>query len=110
GLVGFAIEDGHVGEVQRRLSLDDTALDTGHGVRLGVAIDQVYTTDQHAAVSENLEHLATLALVLAGDDDDLVVTTNLLHDGFSLQHFGGERDDLHELLGTQFTGHGPEDT
>src|SRR3546814_12228508 len=25
------------------------------------------------------------------------------------EHFRGERDDLHELLGTQFTGHGPED-
>src|SRR3546814_1934538 len=25
------------------------------------------------------------------------------------EHFRCERDDLHELLGTQFTGHGPED-
>src|SRR5690606_29846948 len=109
-LVGFAVEDCNVGYVQRRFFLDDTALDAQHRIRLGVALDQVDTRDDHAIVCEHLQHLATLALVLAGDDDDLVVTTNLLHDGFSLQHFGGERDDLHELLGTQFTSHRPEDT
>ena len=30
-------------------------------------------------VSEHLQHLTALALVFAGDDDDLVVATNLLH-------------------------------
>src|SRR5690606_38933228 len=78
-LVGFAVENGDVGDVQRRLLLDDTALNAGHRVRLGMALDQVDSTDDHTAVSENLEHLSALALVFAGDDDDLVVATNLLH-------------------------------
>src|SRR5690606_37452546 len=75
-----------------------------------MALDQVDPTNDQTVVSENLEHLATLTFVFAGDHDDLVITTNLLHDGFSLQHFGGERDDLHELLSTKFTSHWPEDT
>src|SRR5690606_12865791 len=109
-LVGFTIENGDVGNVQGRLFLDDTTLNTSHRVRFGMALDEVDAADDQTIVSQHCQHLATLALVFGGDDDDLVVTTNLLHDGFSLQHFGGERDDLHELLGTQFTSHRPEDT
>src|SRR5690606_26454961 len=108
-LVGFSVENRNVGNVQRSFFLDDTALNAQHRVRLGVALHQVDPTNDQTVVSEHLEHLATLALVFAGDHDDLVFTTNLLHDGFSLQHFGGERNDLHELLGTKFTSHRPED-
>src|SRR5690606_9467828 len=78
-LVGFAIENSDVRDVQWRLFLDDTALNARHRVRLGMALDQVDTTNNHTVVSENPKHLTALALVFAGDDDDLVVATNLLH-------------------------------
>ncbi|KKD57615.1 hypothetical protein VM57_03515 [Stenotrophomonas maltophilia] len=67
--------------MQRRFFLDDTALDARHRVRLGMTLDQVDTTNNQTVVSENLQHLTALTFVLAGDHDDLVVTTNLLHVG-----------------------------
>src|SRR5690606_884907 len=78
-LVGFAVEDSDVRDVQRRLFLDDTALNASHRIGLGMTLDQVDATDDHAVVSENPKHLTALALVLAGDDDDLVAATDLLH-------------------------------
>ncbi len=62
-----------------------------------MTLHQVDPTNDQTVVSENLEHLTALTFVFAGDHDDLVVTTNLCMSDFSLQHFWGERDDLHEL-------------
>src|SRR5690606_34219115 len=53
---------------------------TSHGVRLGVALDNVDTGHNQAVVSQDLEDLAALAFVFTGDDDDVVVTFDLLHD------------------------------
>src|SRR5690606_16900870 len=80
-LVGLRVEDGDVGSVQWRFFLDDTALYARHRVRLGMTLDQVQTTNNQTVVGKNLQHLTALTLVFAGDHDDLVVTTNLLHVG-----------------------------
>src|SRR3546814_4204677 len=70
-------------------------------------------------------HVAALALVLAGGDHHVVALLDSHHVILSStcdriassspylskrsEHFGRERDDLHELLGAQLAGHGPED-
>src|SRR3546814_5503231 len=41
--------------------------------------DLIDPTNDQTVVREDLQHLTALALVFAGDDDDLVVATNLLH-------------------------------
>src|SRR5690606_11331573 len=46
------------------------------------------------------------------DHDNLIAFPDSISHGLESlrsQHFGCERDDLHELLRTQFAGHGPED-
>src|SRR5690606_15373382 len=61
---------------------------------------------------EHPDDLALLALVLAGGDHHAVTLLDAVHVGFlsaCSEHFGCERDDLHELLGAQLAGHGPED-
>src|SRR4051812_45170963 len=52
------------------------------------------------------DDLAGLALVLAGDDDHVVVVTDLRH---GLEHLRSERDDLHEAAVAQLARHRPED-
>ena len=59
---------------QRRLALDHAALDLLLRVGLGVALDDVHALDDDAVLRrQDLEHAATLAAILAGDHDDVVV-------------------------------------
>jgi hypothetical protein len=63
-----------VGNVDRALALDDGTLGVLLGL-LGVALDQGDALDAGAALRrQDLEDLAFLAPVGAGDDDDGVVT------------------------------------
>jgi hypothetical protein len=48
-----------------------------------VLLDDVHTFDNHAVVIDALRHGAALALVAAGQHDDLVAFANLVH-GLSL--------------------------
>src|SRR3954463_7929081 len=78
-LVVLGIDDRHVGDVDPRLALDDPDL----GVRVGrvralVALDHVQALDEDlVGLAVDPQDLAGLALVLAADDDDLVVAADL---------------------------------
>src|SRR3954449_4122203 len=78
-LVVLGIDDRHVGHVDRALALDHADLLVGPaGGRALVALDHVQALDEHAlGGAVDAEHLARLALVLAGDDDDGVVGADL---------------------------------
>src|SRR5919108_1199264 len=75
GLVLLGVEDRHVGDVDRTLLLDHP---DGHvrpaGQRALMALDHVQALHVHPLLLRvGADHLAALALVLAGDHDDLVV-------------------------------------
>src|SRR5699024_1982661 len=53
-----------------------------------MTLHQIDTADNHTIVRQYFLDLTTLAFILAGNDDDLVVTTNLLHDGDSYSTSG----------------------
>src|SRR5262245_31748768 len=75
GLVG--VPEGHVGDVDRGFLLDGAArlLATG----LDVALDQVDLLDDDAIlVADHPQHLAGLALVLAGGHHDQVIPLDLV--------------------------------
>src|SRR3546814_20671407 len=59
-LVGLTVENGDVRDVQRRLLLDDTALNAGHRVRLGMALHEIDPTNDPPVVREDLQHLTAL--------------------------------------------------
>src|SRR5690606_7474042 len=82
----------------------------GLRIGLGVTLDDVDVRHDDL-VAEHAHHVARLALVATRDDDHLVALLDSISHCPVLrsQHFGSERDDLHELLGTQFAGHRPED-
>ena len=65
-----------------------------------------------ASLGTVAEHLALLALVLAGQDDNGIALFHI-HSHFfkpSLHNFGSEGQDLHVILVAQLTGDGPKDT
>src|SRR6185312_8156793 len=71
-----------------------------------MALDHIHALDQGAVfLRENLQHRALLALVAAGNDDDLVALANIAH----LENLRGERDDLHLVLVAQLAGDRSED-
>src|SRR3954447_12123730 len=78
GLLGLGVDERHVGDVDRTLALDDARLRVGiHRGRALVALDDVDALDEDAvALGLGAQDLAGLALVLARDHDDLVVTTD----------------------------------
>src|SRR3954462_14565175 len=81
GLLLLGVEDRHVRDVQRTLLLDHA---DGHvrapRQRPLVALDHVEALDVDAlALRVDADDLAGLALVLAGDDHDLVVRPDLHH-------------------------------
>src|SRR4051794_18304003 len=80
-LVVLGVHDGHVGDVDRALLLDHADLRVRtRGVRALVALDHVQAAHvDPVPLGIGADDLAGLALVLAGDDDDLVLTTNLHH-------------------------------
>src|SRR3954464_2546168 len=78
-LVVLGIDDRHVGHVDRPLALDHADLLVGPaGGRALMALDHVQALDEHTlGRAVHAEHLARLALVLAGDDDHLVIGADL---------------------------------
>src|SRR6218665_544956 len=115
GLAGCGVENRHVGLMDRHRLIDHTAGGALHGVGLDVLLDDVDAIHHEVCIIDTLRHSAALALVAAGQHDDLVAFTNLVHGNtfclwlLCLEHFGRQRHDLHEALGTQFTRNGAED-
>src|SRR5215218_974362 len=74
-LLVLGIDDRHVGHVDRSLLLDHADRHVGAaGQRALMALDHVQALDVHAVLARiGADDLAGLALVLAGDDDDLVL-------------------------------------
>src|SRR5262245_60994146 len=106
-LAGFRVDVSDVRDVERRLLLDDAAGIAGRGPRM--PLDHVDALHQDARlVAQDPQHLAGLALLLAGADDHLVAFPDLeLHchsrtcsaARYALENFRRERNDLHEILG-----------
>src|SRR3954468_11188622 len=80
-LLVLGVHDRHVGDVDGTLLLDHADLRVGaRGVRALMALDHVQALDEDAVLPRvGAQHLAGLALVLAGDDDHVVVATDLHH-------------------------------
>src|SRR5215210_511618 len=78
-LLVLGVEDRHVGDVDPALPLDHAHGRVGAlGVGALVALDHVEALDEHLrALPVDPDDLAGLALVLAGDHDDLVVAADL---------------------------------
>ena len=55
-------------------------------------------------------YFTLLSLVFSGNDDDGIIGFYMHYRSASLQYFGSQRDDLHEILLAQLTGHRPENT
>src|SRR3954463_14496594 len=77
-LVVLGIDDRHVGDVDPRLALDDPELGLGVGrVRALVALDHVQALDEDlVGLAVDPQDLPGLALVLARDDDHVVVAAD----------------------------------
>src|ERR1700730_14336100 len=76
-LVAHRADEHHVAVRQRRLEVDDAALDrlvaTGRATGLGVPLQDVDALDDDLALTrQSAQDLAVLALVLAGDHHDRV--------------------------------------
>src|SRR3954451_16317235 len=79
GLAGRRVEDRHVRLVDRQRLVDHAAGDALHRVRLDVLLDDVDALDDQALFVDAAHHRAAAALVAAGQHDDLVALTNLVH-------------------------------
>src|SRR4051794_4385016 len=108
-LLGLGVDEHDVADVDGALALDDAGLTLRRvGQRALVALDDVQALDvDPLLLGVHAEHLARLAAVLAADDDDLVVGTDLQTHGS--EHLRRERDDLHVVAIAQLAGHRPED-
>src|SRR3954463_9057370 len=80
-LLVLRVHDRHVGDVDRALLLDHADLRVGtRGVRALMALDHVQALDEDlVGLAVDAQHASRLALVLAGDDDHLVVGADLHH-------------------------------
>src|SRR5487761_1900020 len=72
------VEQHHVRQMNGGFALDDAAGLDGLRIRLGVALDQIDVLHEHA-IGRDAQHLALLALVFAGDHDDVVTFANSVH-------------------------------
>src|SRR5438093_6776699 len=114
GLGRRRVVDGDVGLLDRHGLVDHAAGGALHRVRLDVLLDHVHAFDGDAVIIDTRDHRAALALVAAGQHDDLVALANLVHDfrpssDRPSEHFGSQRHDLHEALGAQLARHRTED-
>src|SRR5207342_3004513 len=107
-----ALDQHHVGHVDRGLGGDDAAGGAGSTALvddLGVPLDAVDTLDDHPLLlAEHLDDLALGALVLASDHLDGVALLDVQALTHESEHLRRERDDLHELLLAQLAAHGAE--
>src|SRR5688572_25204145 len=87
------VEQHHVGNVDRRLALDHAAGLAGLRVRLGVALDDV-DVGHDDFVAGHADHVTLLALVLAGDDDNLVALADTVHLNSSAQSTSGASETI----------------
>src|SRR5262245_17824097 len=80
-LLVLRVHDRHVGDVDRTLLLDHADLRVrARGVRALMALDHVQAFDEDAILARvGAQDLAGLALVLARDDDDVVLGADLHH-------------------------------
>src|SRR6476620_12392395 len=79
GRAGGGVEDRHVRLVDRQGLVDHAAGDALHRVRLDVLLDDVDALDDQAFLVDAAQNGAAAALVAAGQHDDLVAFTNLVH-------------------------------
>src|SRR5262249_6879597 len=78
GIARLGIDMRQVGQMNAAFLVDDAAL-LGLGLAL-MALDHVDALDQSAVfLGEQLQHFALLALVAAGNDDDLVALLDIAH-------------------------------
>src|SRR4051812_15010362 len=80
-LLVLRVHDRHVGDVDRTLLLDHADLGVGpRGVGALMALDHVQALHEHAVLARvGAQDAAGLALVLACDDDHMVVGADLHH-------------------------------
>ena len=72
------VEQHHVGDMDRRFALDDSAGLVELRIRLGVALDQVDVLHDDTIVG-NTHHLTFLAFVFAGNHDHVITLANSVH-------------------------------
>src|SRR3546814_11907583 len=76
-----------------RFALDHAARLVGLLIRLGVALYQVHVGHDDL-VAGDAHHVATLALVLAGDDDHVVALLDTVHFASSAQSTSGASETI----------------
>src|SRR5690606_24042122 len=105
GLSGCCVEDCNIGDIDGSFFFYNSTWSAKQRIRLGVALDHVDSGNGHPSVVVNLQDLATLAFVFACYDDHFIIAFDLFHNWpQSSQYLRRQRDDLHKLLATQFTG------
>src|SRR5205807_5395231 len=116
GLVALVADEHHVRVGERRLEVDDAALDhlgaTLLLVGLPVTLQHVDALDHDLARGgHGANDHATLATVLAGHDLHGVVAMNVeMKPGHDLEHLRCQGNDFHEVLVAKLAGHRPEDS
>src|SRR5581483_3196230 len=78
-LLRLRVEQRHVRHVDRHVLLDDAARLALHRVGALVLLHAVDALDDEVLRVDHAQHGAALALVLAGDDDDVVALADLFH-------------------------------
>ena len=109
-LAALGADELNLGGVDGSLDLEDAALFAllAGLLMLGGNIDAL--DDDLHRLGVGLDDLALLALVLAGQDNDLIVSFNVHSLCPPLNHFGSQRQDLHVFLVAQLAGDGSKDT
>ena len=78
-LASHGIPDRHVRDVDRHFLGDDAARLVLHRIRFGVLLDLVDAGHQNEVGPDSPAHVAALALVAAGNDDNVVTLLDLAH-------------------------------
>ena len=114
GLPHFGANELNLICIKGAFSLDETAGLT-HLAGLNVLRDDIHALDNNLTLGRaDLEDLASLAAVLAVDDDNLVTGLNMnliTHRCTSaLKHFGSQRENLEIIFLTQLSRYRSKDT
>src|SRR5580692_11834851 len=78
-LLGRRIENHHVRHVQRRLGLDDAALNAGLRIGFLMPLGHIESLDAQAVVGQHFDHRAFASFVPTGDQNHRVTFANLFH-------------------------------